>query len=128
MDNRTWNEFELRIPVRADVATLYNAWATTEGIERWFLRSARFTTPEGRTREVSEQVRKGDRYEWLWHGYSDDVMESNSILEANGEDFIQFEFTGQCVVSVRLIRGGEDTTVVLKQEGIPEDDDPLTNL
>jgi uncharacterized protein YndB with AHSA1/START domain len=128
MDTRTWKEFELRIPVRADVATLYNAWATTEGIERWFLRSARFTAPEGRTRAGSEQVRKGDRYEWLWHGYSDDVMESNSILEANGEDFIQFEFTGECVVSVRLIRGGEDTTVVLKQERIPEDNDPLTNL
>jgi uncharacterized protein YndB with AHSA1/START domain len=128
METRTWKEFELRIPVKADVPTLYEAWTTTEGIERWFLRSARFLTPEGRMRKRREPVRKGDAYEWLWHGYSDDVMEANSILEANGEDFIQFEFTGRCIVSVKLEPDQYGTTVILKQEHIPEDNDPGTNL
>jgi uncharacterized protein YndB with AHSA1/START domain len=128
MDTRTWKEFELRIPVKADLSALYEAWATADGIERWFLRSARFMTAEGRTRKRREPIQKGDSYEWLWHGYSDDVMEANPILEANGSDTIQFEFTGKCVVTVKLEKDGDSAIVVLNQERIPEDNDPGTNL
>lgn len=128
MNTQGWNEFELRIPVKADVQTLYDAWATSEGIEKWFLRSARLITTEGRTRKMREHVKKGDHYEWLWHGYGDDTLESNDILQANGNDFIQFEFTGKCIVSVSLHEDGAYTMVSLKQEQIPEDNNPATNL
>lgn len=128
MNAKSWNEFELRIPVKAAVQALYDAWTTSEIIEKWFLRSARFLTPEGRTRKAREHFRKGDSYEWLWHGYSDDVVEANSILEANGMDFLQFEFTGKCLVSVSLKPVESGSMIILKQERIPDDRDPATNL
>jgi hypothetical protein len=128
MNTKTWREFELRIPVKAALDDVYLAWATTQGIESWFLRSARFMTSEGRTRKRAEPIHKDDTYEWLWHGYGDDVMEANSIVDANGKDFVQFEFTGNCIVSVKLEQDGDSTMVILKQERIPEDNDPGTNL
>jgi uncharacterized protein YndB with AHSA1/START domain len=73
-----WNEFNIRIPVKSALPELYSAWATPHGIERWFLRSAIYKTPHGSLRGIHEPVQKGDRYQWLWHGYPDDVKETNA--------------------------------------------------
>jgi uncharacterized protein YndB with AHSA1/START domain len=124
----SWNEFSIRIPVKAPLAQLYDAWVTQEGIERWFLRSAIYKTSQGSLRGVSEPVQQGDHYRWLWHGYPDDILESNDILEANGKDRFQFEFTGKCIVTVQLQRVKDYTMVNLKQEKIPDDKNPATNL
>jgi hypothetical protein len=123
-----WNEFELLIPVRASVDMIYQAWATSKGIESWFLRSAEFADRSGKVRAPGEFVQKGDVYQWLWHGYDDTVTEHNPVLEANGKDFFQFEFTGKCVVSVSVKRGIACSLVTLKQERIPDDGNPKTNL
>lgn len=124
----TWNEFNIKIPVNAPMADLYPAWATQQGIERWFLRSAIYKTSQGSLRGATEPVQKGDRYHWLWHGYPDDVTESNEVLDTNGRDYFQFEFTGKCIVTIKLevVRGL--TMVNLRQHRIPDDSNPATNL
>jgi hypothetical protein len=124
----TWNEFNIRIPVNPSIPDLYSAWATQQGIERWFLRSAIYKTSQGSLRGVAEPVQKGDRYHWLWQGYPDDVSESNAVLDANGRDYFQFEFTGQCIVSIRLEPIKGLTMVNLRQHNIPDDSNPATNL
>lgn len=124
----TWNTFTLKVPVRADVQTIYKAWATQEGIERWFLRSAKYSDGNGVARRSTELVQKGDRFHWLWHGYTDDAFEKRSVTDANGRDKFQFEFSGNCLVTVTLEPHGGITVIRLVQERIPEDNNPSTNL
>jgi uncharacterized protein YndB with AHSA1/START domain len=124
----TWSTFTLQIPIKADVQSLYKAWATQEGIERWFLRSAKYTDGNGVARRSNELIQKDDRYHWLWHGYSDDATEKRVITDANGRDRFQFEFSGDCLVTVTLHSNGGMTMVKLVQDRIPEDNNPSTNL
>ena len=114
-----WSKFLLRIPIRASPENIYNAWATKNGIESWFLRSAQFFTPANTQRGEQEFIQRGDRYTWLWHGYDDETVEHNDILEANGQDTISFVFAGHCIVTVVIGMLDTETIVQLTQENIP---------
>ena len=85
-----WTKFTKRIPVSADISTIYKAWTIQEELEKWFLRKAVFIKPDNSLRQRNEPIEKGDRYEWFWHGYPDTTFEKKEILEANGKDFLQF--------------------------------------
>jgi hypothetical protein len=128
IDTLSWKSFAVQIPIRRDKESLYRAWATPEGIESWFLRSAIYISKEAVQRKPAEPVQKGDHYQWLWHGYSDEVLEARTIIDLNGRDLFQFEFTGDCLVTVNFEKAGEMTLVKLTQDGIPEDNNPATNL
>lgn len=123
-----WSQFTKRIPIEAGIQTVYNAWTSQEELEKWFLRKAEFTKPDKSLRKRNEPIEKGDEFLWIWHGYPDDVFEKKEILEANGKDFLQFGFSGDCIVSVKLFTQEGETIVELTQENIPPDDNPATNL
>jgi uncharacterized protein YndB with AHSA1/START domain len=122
MSEYDWNKFRARIDVKADTGDIYSAWTTRAGLERWFLRVAEFTGSDGELRGGDEKIQKGDRYQWLWHGYDDTVAEQGVIEEANGCDLLRFTFAGSCLVSVRLTIEGGVTMVELLQENIPLDE------
>ena len=113
-----WTKFVLRLPVKAELHVIYNAWATKQGLEKWFLRQADFFLENGNPSLIPS---KGDTYYWLWHGHPDSVFEKRKILNVNGKDFVQFEFSGGSMVSVRLKAEGKQTMVELTQENIPAD-------
>lgn len=123
-----WTKFTKRIPLSVNISTAYNAWTTQDELEKWFLRKAQFLKPDKSFRDRNERIEKGDKYEWYWHGYPDTVFEKKEILEVNGKDFLQFGFSGDCIVSVKLIAYEEETIVELTQENIPEDNNPASNL
>ncbi|HYE56389.1 MAG TPA: hypothetical protein VD996_16180, partial [Chitinophagaceae bacterium] len=91
-----------RIPIRAGIQEIYNAWTIPAELEKWFLRKATFTSPDGRVKAPSEPAAKGDQYHWLWHGYGDDMYEDRPVLDANGRDLFSFMFSGECVVKVHI--------------------------
>jgi hypothetical protein len=126
-DNK-WTSFKLVGDYNTDVRSLYEAWATTAGLEKWFLRKADFFTIPRRLREPGEFILKEDVYEWYWHGYSDDTFEKGEILEANGTDFIKFTFSGGSIVSIDLSSRNGVSIVELTQENIPLESDPAKNL
>ncbi len=126
--NNNWSRFTKRIPVAADLLTVYKAWTTQDELEKWFLRKAEFIKPDGTIRNRNESIEKGDKYDWKWHGYPDSTFEKNEIVEANGEDLLQFKFSGNCLVSVKLYSLEGETIVEITQENIPADDNPATNL
>ena len=128
MKSNLWEKFVKRIPVKADIKEIYNSWATQEGLEKWFLRKAEFIAAENKLRDSDSLVEKGDTYKWLWHGYPDSVFEQRKILQANGKDFLQFSFSGECIVSVNIKTEQGENIVELTQENIPMDEDPTTNL
>ena len=125
MSKYDWTKFVLRLPVEKDVQTIYHAWSTKEGLEKWFLRQADFFSPDGKLKSIPS---KGDSYHWLWYGYPDSVFEKRIVLDANGKDFFKFKFTGECIVSIRLKEDANQTIIELTQENIPADENPETHL
>lgn len=123
-----WTTFIKRVPVKADVQTLYDCWATQNGLEKWFLRKAEFKIDHHHIRDRNSPIQKGDKYEWFWFGFPNSVAESNIITEANGKDFLQFRFSGNSLVSVNIKEEEGETIVELTQESIPLDENPITNL
>ncbi len=127
-EKQAWSKFRKRITIDADPTRIYNAFATQEGLERWFLRKAQFLTNDGRVRKGDELIQNGDKYFWLWHGYDDNVNEKRKILDANNRNFLQFEFTGGCKVSVRIKKADGENILELIQEQIEFDANPYQNL
>ena len=128
MPDYDWSGFTLRVPVNASVDKIYSALATQEGIESWFLRSAQYYSAENKQRSEKEFVQKYDRYTWLWHGYDDDTVEHNDILEANGEDTLSFVFAGHCIVTITIGMLDTETIVQLTQENIPTGEEGKANI
>jgi hypothetical protein len=127
IDNK-WTSFKVTGDYNTDIRSLYEAWATTAGLEKWFLRRANFYTVPRRTREPEEFILKEDTYDWYWHGYNDDTFEKGVILEANGTDLVKFTFSGGSVVTISLYSRNGVSIVELVQENIPEESDPSKNL
>jgi Activator of Hsp90 ATPase homolog 1-like protein len=117
----SWNQFTRRISVKAAAKSIYDAWATQQGLESWFLRQALFIKQDGNVRTRQTAAEKGDRYQWLWYGYDDTVKEEREILEANGWDRIQFQFSGGCIVTVSIRQEAGETICELVQD-MPMDD------
>ncbi|TWJ00685.1 uncharacterized protein YndB with AHSA1/START domain [Mucilaginibacter frigoritolerans] len=128
MIDSKWKSFKVTGDYNIDIRSLYEAWATTEGIEKWFLRKANYYTVPLRLREVDEFILKEDTYEWYWFGYDDDMVEKGQILEANGTDFIKFTFSGGSTVSISIYSRNGVSIVELLQENIPLENDPSQNL
>ena len=126
--NSSWNSFTLRVPIKASIAEVYKVWTSQSGLEKWFLRMAKFTTASGQERSGKEEIKAGDQYHWLWFGYSDSVTEEKRIVETNGVDLLKFTFTGDCLVTVSLSTEEGETICTLMQENIPLDQNPTTNL
>lgn len=123
-----WSRFELRINVNANVEIIYNALTTSAGLESWFVRNAKYITADNRVRERDECIQKGDRYTWLWHGYGDDTVEHNDILEVNGSDLVSFVFAGHCIVTITIGILDSETIVQLTQENIPTGEEGKANI
>lgn len=128
MADDRWSKFKVTADVDTDVRSMYEVWATSEGLETWFLRKADFFAIAGRQREPQEFIKKEDTYTWHWHGFDDSIVENGQVLEANGADFIKFTFTGGSIVSVSITAKLGVVIVELVQENIPEEADPEKNL
>ena len=115
----------LRIPVRAETALLYRLWTTQAGLESWFLRQADLTSADGQEKSREDSIQAGDRYEWRWHGWPDDVVEQGSFLAANGTDTVQFSFGKAGNVRVTIAKDAGEQIIELVQDEIPEDENSV---
>ena len=121
MTSYNWKQFVKRIPIKAPAKSIYDAWATQQGLESWFLRQALFTKPDGAIRSKNDHVKAGDKYNWLWYGYDDSAVESKEILSANGWDELKFSFSGGCIVTVSIKQEGGENICELQQQMPMED-------
>lgn len=116
MSTYNWKQFIKRIPIKAPPKAIYDAWATQQGLESWFLRLAQFTKADGVVRSKNSQVETGDTYKWRWFGYSDAATEEEKILGTNGWDQLQFSFSGGCIVTVSIKQEEGETICELVQD------------
>lgn len=117
-----WKQFIKRITVKTSPKAIYDAWATQNGLESWFLRLAQFTKADGAIRPKNSHIETGDMYKWLWHGYDDAVAEEAKILSANGWDQLSFGFSGGCIVTVSIKQEDGETICELMQQMPMEDE------
>jgi hypothetical protein len=120
MKDFDWTSFTKRIAVKASLTDIYNAWTRSAEIEKWFLEKAEFYNTEDELLMPNEAVSKGCSYKWFWFLYPDPMP--GFIRGANGKDFIQFTFEGECVVDVRLSENQGYTIIELTHRNIPVDD------
>jgi uncharacterized protein YndB with AHSA1/START domain len=123
-----WSSFKVTGDYNTDIRSLYEAWATPAGLEKWFLRKADFYAIAGRLRDPEEFILKEDVYEWYWYGWDDSTVEKGEILEANGTDLIKFTFAKDNIVTVQISSRNGVSIVELTQENIALEEDPSKNL
>lgn len=121
-----WTSFTIDIAVKSTLSTIYNAWTKSSEIEKWFLESCTYMSPNKLNIAANAHVKPEDTYEWTWYLY--DVLEKGRVTQANGKDFFQFTFAGDCLVDVQLKEVGENTVVTLKQHNIPTDEKSKFNI
>jgi uncharacterized protein YndB with AHSA1/START domain len=120
MENFNWRSFTKKIAVNANLTTIYNAWTKPTELERWFLKSVLFYDANQRPFSRTENITEGLTYEWYWYLYDEPM--SGCITQANGKDFLQFTFEGDCLVDVKLEEKEGFTIVTLTHHNIPNDD------
>lgn len=119
MNNFDWTSFTKKIAIKASLADIYKAWTVPAELERWFLERAVFHRDDG-TQAPGQPAQIGAQYDWYW--YLDTNPLHGEIVNANGEDLIQFSFEGNSLVEVRLSMLDEYVIVTLRHYNIPEDE------
>jgi uncharacterized protein YndB with AHSA1/START domain len=129
--NYDWASFTKRIPIRAGISSVYKMWATSKGMEQWFLRLCVYTGLNNEPILKNTPVQQGNRYTWYWHGWDDATKETGTILETNGYDRLVFTFGPddalkmKCIV--QMITEENVTVCILHQENIPVDETGKSN-
>lgn len=126
MKSFDWTQFTRKMAIKAKLDEIYNACTIPEEIERWFLSSTRYFDSKGKLVDRKANIKGNFAYEWNWHLY--EGKEKGKILNANGEDQLQFTFAGDCLVDVHLSLQDEYTVVTLTQKNIPTDEESKKNI
>lgn len=119
----TWSEFKLRVNINTNIEKAYLAWATPQGLEKWFLSKALFKDTSGNLRKAQALIQKGDNYEWYWYGHPDSVVEKGKILSANGKNGFSFTFSMGCPVSISIYSEFDEVIVELLETDLPVDEE-----
>lgn len=121
-----WTSFTVNIGVKSTLRTIYDAWTKASEIEKWFLETCTYKDKTDASLDPNRNVRSEYTYEWTWYLF--EVLEKGKITQANGKDFFQFTFAGDCLVDVQLKEIGEHIYVSLKQHNIPTDETSKFNI
>lgn len=121
-----WTSFTVSIAVKNSLTTIYNAWTKSSQIEKWFLKTCIYKNEDGIEISKNESVPANCFYEWTWYLY--DLLEKGKITQANGKDYFQFSFAGECLVNVQLKEIGEYILITLTQHNIPTDEKSKFNI
>ncbi len=120
MKNIDWTTFTTKIAIKAKLHNIYKAWTVASAIEKWFLSKAIFADTTEMPIDRNKPIEKGYTYAWNWYLF--DATEQGKITNANGKDFVQFTFAGNCLVDINLSTQDDYVIVELTQKNIPTDD------
>lgn len=121
-----WSRFDVYFYIQKPPDDIFKRWATSGGLESFFIRSARFRTSEGRIRDANELAQPGDHYQWeWWHPF-----ESSGVVKTLDRQArkLSFTFGTTCLVEVAISPSEGSTLIHLVQSGIPDDEDGRLNL
>ena len=120
-----WTCFSKRLIIKATAHQLFNLLTTQDGMESWFLRKCEFTR-DGNQLDSRSNVREGDQYFFLWHGWTDETFEAGRWLETKPNTKLGFTFNGnnatRMEVHITLQAHEEGTLLTLTKSLIPDDE------
>lgn len=121
-----WTQFEREVFIQSDLSTVFQAWAKPGEITQWFIATATVTSANNHPRPKDEFVQAGDQYQWHWH---QDLQAKGIILEVVENERLQFTFgdgepgsNEKIIVTVNFNDLGDTTSVILKQENLPDNE------
>jgi len=117
-----WTKFMCRVTINSPIEKIYEAWTKAALLEKWFLPEAVFIAAAGGIRNKDESFTKGDNYQWCRKIEGKNQKEAGTILEANGRDQVQFEFTADSFVTVIIKSEAGENVVELWEENLPRSD------
>jgi hypothetical protein len=120
MKNFDWTSYTKRIAIESTLSNIYDAWTKGSELERWFLKKVDFYKSDNSLYEPDKNVIENIKYTWYWYLYNEPMK--GKITNANGKDYIQFTFEGDCLVDVNLEEVDGYIVVTLKHHNIPLDD------
>lgn len=91
---------------------LYDAWLTSNNLEKWFLCKAAFLDSSGKEVDRDTVIGNGARYRWEW---AEGTIEQGEVLIADGRGSFAFTFGKGCTVAVTLSRLDGRTLIELMQ-------------
>lgn len=121
-----WTQFSKRVFISTDLKSVYNAWTKSGELEKWFLSKAIFHSKDDKKILPSENFNPKSVYRWNW--FAQNHFEKGTVNQANGIDYLEFTFAGNCEVQVRLSKEKNQTLVELTQAKIPLDDSSKKNI
>ena len=86
-----------------------------------------FKTEKGKEKAPGDTIVQGDTYEWMWHGWPDEVLEKGTVLSNNEKNTLKFSFGKAGNVQVEVKEAGGDTLVELLQYDIPTTEEGQVN-
>jgi uncharacterized protein YndB with AHSA1/START domain len=119
MSSYDWSKFDIFIYIESTPEILFDKWATSAGLESFFMKNVKYESADGEPRASNEHVKKDDRYTWEFiHG----SVLNGAIVEVILNQKVSFTF-GESIVDVLFIKSKNRTLVHLIQRNIPTDEE-----
>ena len=117
-----WSSFTRRIFIYKDVETVYNAWALSGELEKWFFEKADYLDTEGNAIAKNEYVKSNFSCAWKWFGWPH--IHTGKILDAIMHESLKFEFSpgGNVLLEFKSV-SDNCTELILQQKEIPHSDE-----
>lgn len=111
-----WTRFDICFYYDVPPETVFRAWATSRGLESFFLETAEHRTSRGDARGPHDPAEANDTYHWVWrHGHAT----RGRFLEVESPSRLAFTFGGMRV-DIRLVEVDGGCRLDLMQRDIPD--------
>ena len=124
LKNFDWSQFTISFYYPVDVEKLYKQWATSAGLESFYIEKAIFKKNESAIRKRNELINAGDSYKWKWRH---DFEVSGRVLEAKRNERLAFTF-GSMHFSLDFKTTAEGSLIYLQQKNITEENKVMGHL
>ena len=89
LEDYEWTQFKQKEYIKAPLKDVFLKWTTPNGITGWFIKDAKYESPDGKTRAGNDVVTPNDKYTWQF--YSGLVM-NGKVLEVVPNSSFKFTF------------------------------------
>lgn len=111
LEQYKWTEFSQKEYINAPRKEVFNKWATSEDIVKWFISDAVYKYNGDKIRKPDEKIRAGDEYTWT---FFQGLTVKGKIVNVIENEFLSFTFGKK--------EPDSDEDVIVELHFIPETD------
>jgi uncharacterized protein YndB with AHSA1/START domain len=111
-----WTRFSLHVAIEAEPERVFDSWATSRGMERFFVEMMSIRRPDGQLLDAEEPATEGCRFTWRWDS---GAAHSGQYLQVRPGRELGFTF-GDSEVRIRCLPYRSCTLLELCQSKMPD--------